>query len=374
MKKILLILITVLAITFVTACSADTAPTETAPTVTPEPTPEATPESEPESYPQSDDLDDFIDDYVDDDFFDDDLARVVEPTNISIAAMRGPTALGLLDLMGDQDRNFNNYEFHILGSPDEVPPLLIRGEVDIAVVPANLAAVLYNRMEGEVQAFAVVTLGVLHVVDTTGEIHSIADLEGRTIHVSGQGATPEFALAYVLEQNGLTPGVDVNIEFHVEHTEIAALLEAGEAQVALLPEPFVSTVLARVDGLQIALDLTEEWNRVQPEYGLVMSVAIARREFIENNHEAIMLTFMQEYEDSIQFVTNNTSLAAQLAVDFDIIPNIAIAETALPRTNIVFMKYFEMKQNLLGFYQVLYNANPESIGGTMPDSAFFFIP
>ena len=298
-----------------------------------------------------------------------------EPAAIRIAAMRGPTALGLLKLMYEEEQGntFNNYSFELLGSPDEVPPLLVRGEIDVAAVPGNLAAVLYNRMEGEVQALAVVTLGVLHVVDLTGEIQSVSDLRGRTIFVSGQGATPEFALNYVLSQNGLTPGVDVFVEFRAEHTEIAALLETGQAEIALLPEPFVSTVLARIEGLELALDLTEEWNRVQPDYGLIMSVVIARREFLENNAKAVAV-FMEEYAASIEFMTTNITGGAELAVNFGLIPAQPIAESALPRTHIVFLTGEEMRQNLMGFYNVLYEAEPGSIGGELPEDDFFFLP
>ena len=306
---------------------------------------------------------------------DDSQSEEAEPTNIRVAAIRGPTALGLLKLMDSQERGyaFNNYHFEILGSPDEVPPLLVRGDVDVAAVPGNLAAVLYNRMEGELQALAVVTLGVLHIADTTGEIHSVADLAGRTIYLHGQGATPEFALNYVLTQNGLIPGEDVFLEFRAEHAEIAALLETGQAEVALLPEPFASTVLARIDGLQLVLDLTEEWDRVQPDYGLIMSVVIARREFLENNPEAVAI-FMEEYSESIDFMTTHISDGAQLAVDFGLIPNVDIAESALPRTHIVFITGEEMRQNLIGFYNVLYDAAPESIGGELPGESFFFLP
>ncbi|MCL2197352.1 MAG: PhnD/SsuA/transferrin family substrate-binding protein [Defluviitaleaceae bacterium] len=297
-----------------------------------------------------------------------------EAMTIRVAAMRGPTAMGLLHLM-DENANGNArnyYEFEILGSPDLVPPLFAQGAVDIAAVPGNLAAVLHNRLD--VKALAVVTLGVLHIVDTTDTIHSIADLAGRTIFLHGQGATPEFALNYVLTQNGLTPDVDVYIEFRAEHAEIAALLENGQAEIALLPEPFVSTVLMRyIDGLRVALDLTEEWNRVQPDYGLIMSVVIANRDFVENHPEAVAV-FMEEYAASVAFINANVPEAAQLAVDFEIIPNANIAATAIPRTNIVFITGQEMRQNLLGFYQVLYNEEPQSIGGGMPADDFFFIP
>ena len=298
-----------------------------------------------------------------------------EPATVRIAAMRGPTALGLLGLMDEhaQGNTSNNYEFELLGSPDEVPPLLVRGDVDVAVVPGNLAAVLYNRMDGDVQALAVVTLGVLHVVDTTGEIQSVADLAGRTIFAHGQGATPEFALNYVLTQNGLTPGVDVIVEFRAEHAEIAALLETGQAEIALLPEPFVSTVMARIDGLRVALDLTEEWDRVQPDYGLIMSVVIARREFLENNPQAVAI-LMEEYAASINFMTTNIPAGAQLAAYYGIIPNATIAEAALPGTNLVFLTGDVMRRNLMGFYNVLYNADATSVGGQLPDGDFFFLP
>ena len=294
---------------------------------------------------------------------------------VRIAAMRGPTALGLLGLMDQhqQGNAVNQYYFELLGMPDQVPPLFARGDIDIAAVPSNLAAILHNNPAMDIQALAIVTLGVLHVVDTTNSIHNIADLAGQTIFVSGQGAMPEFALNYVLYQNGLTPCVDVDVQFRAEHTEIAAMLEAGTAQIALLPEPFVSTVLARVDGLRLALDLTQEWERVQPDYGLIMSVVVGRRSFLEENPD-VVATFLAEYADSVHFVTTNIPEAAQLAAQFDIIPNAQVGEMALPRTHITFLNGDVMKQNLIGFYNVLYSQAPQSIGGSVPDDSFFFIP
>jgi NitT/TauT family transport system substrate-binding protein len=286
-------------------------------------------------------------------------------TAIRVAALRGPTALGMLHMMETTD-----HIFELLGAPVEVAPLLVRGEVDIAAVPSHLAAVLYNQMEGEIQALAVVTLGVLHIVDMTGEVRAVSDLAGRTIY-SIDGATPEFALAYILKQNNLTPGVDVFVDFYSEPAMVAAALETGRAEVALLPEPFVSTVVSRIDGLRAALDLTEEWDRIQPDYGLIMSVVIARSAFLEAQPQAAA-AFMAEYAESIAFMTGNAPQAAQLAVDYGLIPNTNIALTALPRTHMVFLNGETMKRNLMGFYRVLYNENPASLGGRLPDESFFF--
>jgi NitT/TauT family transport system substrate-binding protein len=277
--------------------------------------------------------------------------------------------MGMLHMM---EHNHEN-TFDLLGSPMEITPLLIRGDIDIAAVPANLASVLYNQTDGAIQALAVVTLGVLHIVDATGEINEISDLRGRTIFATGEGATPEFALHYVLRQNNLIPNEDVFIDFRTEATEIAALFELGLAEVALLPEPFASTVAARFPHLHVSLDLTKEWEKVQPDFGLIMSVVIGRRAFLEENPQALA-NFLAEYEKSIQFMTANTVEAAQLAVDAGLIPNINIAQAALPRTHMVFLTGEEMQRNLMGFYRVLYNESPASVGGRLPDEDFFFAP
>ncbi|MCL2364257.1 MAG: ABC transporter substrate-binding protein [Defluviitaleaceae bacterium] len=294
---------------------------------------------------------------------------------VRVAALHGPTALGLLHLMDTHDRGLAvlEYTFEILGAPMEVPPLLVRGDVDIAVVPGNLAAVLYNQMDGAIQGLAVVTLGVLHIVDATDEVHSVEDLRGRTIFATGEGATPEFALNYVLVQNGLIPGADVFIEFRSQPPEIAAAFELGHAEVALLPEPFVSNITAQFDHLRVALDWTEEWNRAQSNYGLMMSVVVARRDFIENHPETVA-AFMEAYAQSIAFMTTELDAAAQLAVDFGLIGNANIARTAIPRTHMVFITGEEKQRNLNGLFRVLYDANPQSVGGRLPDDAFFFIP
>ncbi|MCL1935022.1 MAG: ABC transporter substrate-binding protein [Defluviitaleaceae bacterium] len=293
---------------------------------------------------------------------------------INIGVLRGPTGLGMLHLMKENEQNNtqNNYHFNILGSPDEIPSLLIQGAIDLAAVPSNLASVLYNVTKGEIQAIAINTLGVLHIMDTTSEINQIEDLRGRTIFLSGLGAVPEFVLNYILNMNGLIPGEDVFLSFRSEHTEIAALLTEGEASIALLPEPFATTVFNNIESVNFALDLTEEWNKIGEDYALVMGVLVGRRDFIEQNKEQI-ISFLHEYEISINFVNENIEEAAQLAVDFGIIPNANIATMAIPRSNLVFITGNTMKTYLEGFLNVIYNENPMSVGGNMPTNNFFFI-
>ena len=295
-------------------------------------------------------------------------------SELRIAMPRGPSAIGLLYLMEESqnESTMGNYTFYVVGSPDEIPPMLIRGDIDIAVVPPNLASILNNNPNLDLQVLAVPTRGMLHIVDATGEITSIEDLRGRTIYSSGGGGMPEFILNYVLLGNGLVPGVDVDIVFRPEHSEIAALLENGMAEIAMLPEPFATTTVNRVDILEYALDITAEWDRVSPDAGLVMTAVIARREVIENYPDVIR-TFLQEYAESIRFTQQNVDEAAELAVAHDIIPAAPVARAAIPRSNIVFITGEQMQRYIEGVLRVFYNQSPESVGGQMPDADFYFI-
>jgi NitT/TauT family transport system substrate-binding protein len=300
---------------------------------------------------------------------------VLTPGEFNIATPRGPAALGMLNLMEQNQAGItrNVYDFTIVGAPDEIPPMLIRGDIDIAAVPPNMAAILANNPNLDLQVLALTTMGVLHIVDTTGSIESIEDLRGRTIHASGGGGTPEFILNHILLGNNLTPGVDVTIEFRPEHTEIAALLEGGLAEIAMLPEPFATTTLNRLENLEHALDLTAEWDKISPEAGLVMTAVIARREVIENNPDAIEI-FMINFEESIRLAQEYIDETAALAVYFDIIPNEGIARAAIPRSNLVFITGEQMQRYLEGVLGIFYAQLPQSIGGQMPDANFYFHP
>ena len=294
------------------------------------------------------------------------------PDVVNFSVFAGPSAIGALELMdaAERDDSLNNYNVQILGAPTDVPPLLLQGLLDIAAVPTNLASVLYNQTEGDILLLAATTLGVLHIVDTTGSINSVADLQGHTIFLSGYGAAPHFSANFVLRQNGLEPGVDVFLEFRAEQAEIAALLAEGVAEVALLPEPFATTVTMQNEAAVHALDWSHEWDLVGDGSRMIMTALVARRSFAEAYPQAIR-NFMQDFENSINFVNNNLEQAAGLAVDFGIIPNPVIAEAAIPRTNQVFLSGQGMHSYVLGYLEVLHNELPPFIGGALPSYDFF---
>lgn len=306
-----------------------------------------------------------------------DVTEMADPIDVNVMALKGPTAMGMVEFMNEADSGTitdNNYHFNITAATDEVSAALAQGTTDIAAVPANLASVLYNNTEGGVQVLAINTLGVLYIVESGDTVHSVEDLRGKTIYASGKGNTPEAALNYVLTQNGIDPSADVTIEWKSEQAECLSALMAEENAIAMLPQPFVTTAQAQSESLRVALDLTEEWDALQADSDtpstLVTGVVVARTEFAED-HPEVISNFLDYYQQSVEYVNANVEEAAQLVGQYEIV-TAEVAQKALPECNIVFIEGAEMKEKLSGYLSVLFEQNPQSVGGALPDDAFYF--
>lgn len=300
-------------------------------------------------------------------------SAAAQKTTIRLATLKGPTGLGMLKLMSDNDAgtSANKYEFTLVSAPDEIVSKITTGEIDAAAVPTNLAATLYNKTNGNIQMAAVNTLGVLSVVTNGENITSIKDLKGKTVYSSGQGSTPEYALNYILSQNGLEVGKDVTVEYKAEHAELATLIISGKAKIAVLPEPFVTQVMTKSTDAKIALDVTEEWNKVAGDKSvLTMGCLIVRKDFVEKNKDAFN-QFLDEYKASSEFTNASVEEAAALSEKYDIMPA-AVAKKAIPNCNIVYMDGSEMKAKIPEFLNVLFKANPKSVGGKLPGDDFYY--
>lgn len=285
---------------------------------------------------------------------------------VRIGALKGPTAMGMAQLL-DED----GYDFTIAASPDEIVPMVVQDKLDIAAVPANLAATLYQKTDKDVSVLAVNTLGVLYLVENGDSVKSVEDLKGKTIYASGKGATPEYALNSVLKANGSDPEKDVTVEFKSEHAEVVSALVQDQTAVGLLPQPFVTTALMKNDKLKVALDLNKLWEDSMDDGSkLVTGVVIANNEFVQDHADKVN-DFMDAYKESVDFVNSDTEAAAQIIGDHDIIAK-EVAQKAIPDCSIVFIEGDEMKTMLSGYLATLDDQNPEIIGGQLPDDAFYY--
>lgn len=300
-------------------------------------------------------------------------------TLVRVAALKGPTGIGMVKLFSDNEAKttLNRYEALIVGATDEIVAKISSGEIDIAAVPTNLAATLYNKTSGNVQLLALNTLGVLNILEKGDTVKTIADLKGKTLYATGKGATPEFILNYILEQNGIDPQNDLTIVYKTEHSELATLAMSGQADLILMPEPFVTTILSKDAGFKNVIDITDEWDKATQKAGvensiLSMGCVIVRKEFAEANIEAVA-AFMAEYEASIDFTNESVDEASLLVEKYGIMATAALAKTAIPNCNITYIKGETMKTQIANLYDVFFAADPKSIGGALPKDDFYYM-
>lgn len=322
------------------------------PDATPQPTPTATPEPTP--------------------------AAEVGPETIHFAVLSGPTGVGAAKLLADNEKgeSENRYTVTVASDNNEISGKLVNGDLDIACMASNVAANLYNKSEGKVQSLCLSTLGVLYILQNgEPDVHSMADLKGKTIYATGQGANPEYVLNYLLTENGVDPAKDVEIIWQTA-TEVQAAVISGKAEYAMLPVPAATAaqIQAKANGATVSsvLDLTEEWNKVTQDSVLTMTTVVVRTEFAEKYPETVK-KFLKEYAASIEYVNTNVEEASLLVEQFGIVPKAAIAKQAIPDCNLVYVDGQDMIKQIGGYYQVLYNADPASVGGAVPDEGFYYI-
>ena len=286
-----------------------------------------------------------------------------------VGALTGPTAMGMVKLLEDGKEK---YEPTILGAADELVPLILQGQVDIASVPANLAATLYNKTEGGITVLAVNVLGVLYISEyNTQELNTLEDLKGKTIYATGKGSTPEYFLRYVLSQNGIDPEQDVTIEWKSEPSEVVALLNAEQKGIAMLPQPYVTAAAAQLgEGFRAALSISDEWAKLDNGTLCTTAVVMARTAFVQEHPEAVE-AFLEELAASVDWVNENVADAAQLCADYGII-KAPVAQKAIPQCNLVCLTGERMKQALSGCLEVIFGQNPKAVGGTLPGDDFYY--
>lgn len=294
---------------------------------------------------------------------------------VQVGSLKGPTSMGLVSMMqrADNGETANAYEFTMVTAADELLGKVVSGDMDIALVPANVASVLYNKTQGGVRVIDINTLGVLYIVESGDTIHSVEDLKGKTLYLTGKGTTPDYAIQYLLGQHGLTTD-DVTLEYKSEATEVVSVLTEDETAIGLLPQPFVTVAGMQNENLRTALDLTQEWEAVAGEDGgsLVTGVTVARTDFIEENADVIA-DFLGEHEASAAYTNENPAEAAELIAGLEIVAKAPVAQKAIPFCNITYIDGSEMHEDLSGYLQVLYDMEPTSVGGALPGEDFYYV-
>ena len=383
MKKITAIILTIVLVLGMTACSKGNDKTDNTTTQTqndnitvateaPKPT---------EATADTTDNTDTADNTSTSDGTDTDNTVTSAPTltgyDVNIGVLSGPTGIGAVGLMdaNDNGKTLNKYNFTVAAANDEIVAGISNGSLDIAAVATNVGSNLYNKTSGAVQIIALNTYGVLYILENGNEINSITDLKGKTIYCAGQGANPEYVIKYLLEKNGLTysddgSDADVVLEF-MDPAAITAGMASGEYKLCMLPVPAVTSVKIQNAEVRTALDLTAEWEKTGAEGALTMGCVIVRKAFAEE-HPGVVETFLAEYKDSIDFVLSDIDTAGTLCEKYAIVAKAPVAKKAIPECNLCCVTGADVRKTIEPYYTVLFNANPKSIGGAMPGDDFYY--
>ena len=295
-----------------------------------------------------------------------------EGADINLGLLNGPTGMGAAKLLSENDAGLtvNHYTVTLGSDPaNDILPKLNNGELDIAALPTNVAANLYNKT-GKVQLLALNTLGVLHILENGDTVNSLADLNGKTLYAINQGTNTEYVLDYLLTQNGLDPDTDVDIQWKTSE-EVTSLMASGEIDLCMLPVPAATTVLMQNSDVRDAIDLSDAWTESGANGTFTMGCVVVRTEFAQENPQAVQ-DFLAEYEASINYIKDNPEEGAALIEQYGIVPKAAIAQAAIPQANMIFVAGQDMK-SISSYYEVLFAADPESIGGSIPDDGFYYI-
>lgn len=297
--------------------------------------------------------------------------EVKEPVNVTIAGLKGPTSIGMIKLIDEKALNSDEYNVEYVqeSAPDALTGKIISGEIQISSLPINLASVLYNKTGGAVQLMAINTVGNLYIVGTD-EITSIKDLEGKTIGMSAKGSTPDYVMNYLINQNGLEGKVE--LDYALDHATLAQTVIAGDTTVALLPEPFATQVMMKNTNVKMLVDLSVEWKALSNAEGEIFTGCIVvNKEFAENNKEFVA-EFLTQYETSVNWVIENQADASVLVEKNEVMPSAALVEKAIPRCGITYIFANDDKENINSFYKILFDSNPASVGGVLPDDKFYY--
>lgn len=283
---------------------------------------------------------------------------------LRIGSLKGPTSVGLAAMMEEDEGVFT-----VAASADEIAPKLLQGELDIVLVPANLAATLYKKTDGNVRVLDVNTLGVLYAV-SAADMDSVEGLAGRTVYMTGQGTVPEYTVRALLDAAGVADQVDV--QFRSEPTEVVALIAQDPEAVGILPQPYATAATMKDDALQQRIDLTQAWDEVtEGECGnLVTGVTIALADTVEAKRDAVE-EFISRHERSAAIAQSDPESIAEEVVALGIIDDLKIAEAAIPRCNVVCLTGQGMQESLSGYLEALFALDPASVGGQLPGEDFY---
>ncbi len=301
---------------------------------------------------------------------------------VNVAALNGPSGIPMAYLFENAPVvEGAEFDFQVVAGADVLLPKLLKGEVDVGILPPNVAAKVFTQNNGAIVAGAVVGEGMLSLVTKDGQVDSLDDLRGKTVHVAGQGATPEYLFRYLLQANGISvaaagakPDPDsVALDFSIPAAELAAALLSGRIQYAVVPEPFATVATSKDAAVRRAVDLQDEYRSVTGDEAanFPMTVVVVRKDFARTSPQLVR-GLLAAYQEAVAWTLANPAEAGQLVEKHTLGLQASIAAKVVPNGAYVFVPAGEARLQLETLYSIFLDFAPEAIGGQLPAQGFYF--
>lgn len=272
--------------------------------------------------------------------------------------LNGPTGIGGLKMMKD----YNKITINTVNAPNNMLSLIVKGEADIAAIPANMAAIIFNR-QLDYKVIAVISETKLFIVSANNKIQTINDIKNNTVYCGTKLAAPDLMLQYLISKEQIP---NVNINYSLSNPDLSKAVASKNADIAILPEPFVSSAMLENKDVHIVVEMSKYID----DYPV--AVLIAKNYFI-NHNKMLVKEILNEYKKSTDYIINNKEEMKNLIKERNMIINAEAAYYGLNRMGLVFYDGEKMKFALNSYYNFLYNFDKKLIGGKIPNDNFYYI-
>lgn len=299
-----------------------------------------------------------------------------EQATLRVGILNGPTAIPVAHILdGNMKMGAEVLSFEKFASPTALLPKMLKGEIDIGFLPANIAAKTYNSAAGAVLCAGISCNGNLYLITKVESTRSFGDLLGKKVTVAGQGATPEYMFRWLLEQNNVPSGTGdnaVTLDFSIPTANIAAELLTGRTLYAVVPEPFATVAVMKNGGVRRAIDFQEAYGEIEgKEKTYPLTVMVVAKNFAQTKPDAVR-AFIEMYKDSLDWTEKHPQKAGVSVQKHTLGLMAPVVANAIPYCNFVWEDSDKGRLSIEKMLSVFMKFAPESVGGKLPDSGFYF--
>lgn len=297
------------------------------------------------------------------------MAGLFGQEKLSVGILNGPSAVPAAYII----ENSSDYDFQIFSGADLEVPKLLKGEMDLGILPPNVAAKLYNKSNGNIVALSVIGQGNLSLLTTDSKYKNLKSLKGKTVYCAGRGATPEYIFRYILSKH--PEGKKVNLDFSIPPSELAAALISGKAEYILVPEPFATVALIKGKdaGVRKVFDpsASDEIKKEFNNTNFPMTVLVCNKKSLETKAQLIS-EYLKDYKAAVEWTCANPAEAGELVEKHTLGLNAKIAAASIPNGRYCFVPAEDSVAQMEKLLALFLKENEESVGGKLPEKNFYF--